>query len=273
MTFFFRFVICLLFSCKFGRRFPKMLSLEQTENGKANKPRDTLRFSQENSKNCHVQATCSLGSFFLWQTQMTEKVIFKLHRIVCVSVCMQISPAYIITLLLKVAKLNKNHFFFFFFSLCLECQGCWGGAPRSCRLLWVWAGTGLCGLERFYQEKEDTTPVPNTEWETKHALGTRKWLMFHVTVIPLDLLVALEIFLMFFFFFKAINSSIKRKCLQNWLCIIKETWNMETWSSTYLLPLWPEVCSNKHSSLSTDGETNFFFCFFVFYPLPNIIRT
>lgn len=112
MTFFFRFVICLLFSCKFGRRFPKMLSLEQTENGKANKPRDTLRFSQENSKNCHVQATCSLGSFFLWQTQMTEKVIFKLHRIVCVSLCMQISSAYIITLLLKVAKLNKNHFFF-----------------------------------------------------------------------------------------------------------------------------------------------------------------
>lgn len=88
----------------------------------------------------------------------------------------------------KVTTTKRKITFFFFISLCLECQGCWGGAPRSGRLLWVWAGTGLRGLERFYQEKEDTTPVPNAERETKHALGTRsKWLMFHVTVIPLAL--------------------------------------------------------------------------------------
>lgn len=78
------------------------------------------------------------------------------------------------------------------FHACLECQGCEGGAPRSGRLLRVWAGTGPRGLERFYQEKEDTTPAPNTGEETKHTLGTKsKWLCtqlnFHLSVIGINL--------------------------------------------------------------------------------------
>lgn len=137
--------------------------------------------------------------FFLKQPRMAEKVIFKLHRIARVSVCVSRSRPRILSLCYrKWQSYIKITFFFCCASLRLECQGCRGGAPRSCRLLWVWAGRGPRGLERFYQQKEDTTAAPNTEAETKHALGTpSKWLcrrlMFHVTVTSLDSLVALGI--------------------------------------------------------------------------------
>lgn len=67
----------------------------------------------------------------------------------------------------------------FYCSMCFlsPVAGCRGGAPRSHRLLRVWEGKGVSGLERFHQEEEDTTAVPNTEGQTKHTLGLRrKWL-------------------------------------------------------------------------------------------------
>lgn len=110
------------FSCKFGRRFPRMLSLEQTENGKASKPWDTLRFSQENSKNCHVQATCPLGFFLFFNRLRWLRKLFSNFIELYVWVCVCRSHPRILSLCYwKWQSYNnnkkKNHLFFFYFSL------------------------------------------------------------------------------------------------------------------------------------------------------------
>lgn len=209
--------VLFLFSCEFDWRLPKLLSLKQTENGvKANKPRDTLRFSQENSKNCHVPATCPLHSFFWlnsfrWLRKLYSKFI-ELYVWLCVSRSHPHVLSHCYWEWRSYIKENTLFIISLSFHVCLKCQGCQGRARRSCRLLWVWAGTGLCGLERFYQEKEDATPVPNTKGKTKQKLETQsKWLYsqlkFHASVIRL----VLRISYCFLIAMKIIKKILKRE--------------------------------------------------------------
>lgn len=95
ITFFSGFVVCFcFFSCKFGQKLPKMCWASNKQKMKRQTSLETLGFSQENSKNCHVPATCPLLFSLSTASDDWESYIQSSLKCVCVNECVCVSRSH-----------------------------------------------------------------------------------------------------------------------------------------------------------------------------------